>query len=409
MSLSKISRSIVVALFVVMIIFFSFMDIKVINSNTEVTSNVTSNIAKIIYVVILISLVLIYMYIKEKLYRVKVKRKISLIYRYIYITIVIVTLSLLLILDKINSFSKVSLLIYIIMSILTGFIVKRIIFNVSKSDMLSVLGMFSHSMLLNIIDDRSVLFNSVFLEFSVLLAIYIMQKLIDELKQRGIKTKKYINLAIILGIVISFTYVFGVDVKIWIVVAILSIFITSNLDTTHFNFSSNVTKKVGQKRKDGILKIERINISKLVISIIIIGMVIAISVFIFSFILNRINNVQIFENIKNINFNSKYEFSFENIKSYTTNFVSMSKTYYIILFVYILFMEVLAIILRRRYDTKSTIIKLIFILLYIYTVGVKINLYYYQPLFSIMLVLIAIVNTTNIYYNREERIKLLVS
>lgn len=409
MSLSKISRSIVVALFVVMIIFFSFIDIRVMNSNIEVTSNVTSNIAKIVYVVILISLVLIYMYIKEKLYRIKVKRKISLIYRYIYITIIITALSLLLILDKINSFSKISLLTYIIISVFTGFVVKRIIFNVSKSDMLSVLGMFSHSMLLNVIDDTSILFNSIFLEFSVLLAIYIMQKLIDELKQRGIKTKRYVNLAIILGTVISFTFIFGVDVKVWIVVAILSIFITSNLDSTHFNFSSKVTKNVSQKRKDGILKIERINISKLIISIIIASIVSFLLIFIFSFILNRVNNIQIFENIKNINFNARCDFSFENIKNYTTNFVGMSKTYYIILFVYILFMEVLAVILKRRYDTKSTIIKLIFILLYISTVALNINIYYYQPLFSIMLVLIAIVNTTNIYYNREERIKLLVS
>ena len=409
MSLSKISRSIVVALFVVMIIFFSFIDIRVMNSNMEVTSNVTSNVAKLIYVAILISLVLIYMYIKEKLYRVKVKRKISLIYRYIYITIIIIALSLLLIINKINTFSKISLLIYIVMSVFTGFVVKRIIFNVSKSDMLSVLGMFSHSMLLNVIDDKSILFNSVFLEFSVLLAIYVMQILIDELNQRVIKTKRYINLAIILGIVISFTSFFGVDVKIWGVVAVISIFITSNLDSTHFNFSSKITKNVSKKRKDGILKIERINISKLIISIIITSIVVALFVYVFSFILNKISNIQIFENIKSINFNGSYNFSFENIKSCTKNFVSLSKTYYMILFVYILFMEVLAIILKRRYDTKSTVIKLIFILLYMSTVVLNINIYYYQPLFSIMLVLIAIVNTTNIYYNREERIKLLVS
>ena len=85
MSLSKIARSIVVALFVVMIIFFSFININVMNSSVEVTNAVTSNIAKLSYAVILIVLVLIYMYIKEKLYRLKVKRKISFIYRYIYL------------------------------------------------------------------------------------------------------------------------------------------------------------------------------------------------------------------------------------------------------------------------------------------------------------------------------------
>lgn len=404
MSLSKISRSIVVALFVVMIIFFSFIDIRVMNGNMEVTSNVTSNIAKLGYTIILISLVLIYMYIKEKLYRVKVKRKISLIYRYIYITIVIVAISVVLIYDKLNDFSKISLLIYIIISLFTSLVVKRIIFNVSKSDMLSVFGMFSHAMLLNVIDDKSILFNSAFLEFTILLAIYIMQKLIDELKQRGIKNKKYIRLAAILGIVISLTSIFRVDMKMWAVVAIILIFITSNLDSTHFTVPNNVS----QKRKEGILKIERINISKLIISIIIASIIVSLFTILFKFASNRIYNIQIFEYVKNIDFNN-YNLSFDGIKDYTKNFVSLSKTYYMILFIYILFMEVLAIVLKRRYDTKSTIIKLIFILLYISTVALNINIYYYQPLFSIMLVLIAIVNTTNIYYNREERIKLLVS
>ncbi|MDO4282917.1 MAG: hypothetical protein Q4D02_04695 [Clostridia bacterium] len=409
MSLSKISRSIVVALFVVMIIFFSFINIKIMNSSMEVTNVVTSNIAKLLYAIILIVLVLIYMYIKEKLYKLKVKRKISFIYRYIYITLVIITTSILVIYKYIGNFSKISLLIYIITCILTGFIVKRIIFNVSKSDMLSVLGMFSYSMLLNVIEDKSIMFNSIFLEFSVLFTIYIIQKLIDELKQRGLKTKKYIKLAIILGISVAFTSILGVNINVWIIVAVFSLFITSNLDSTHFTFPNRIVGNMDKKKKDGILKIERINISKLIISLIIAILIVLVCYPILKFALYRINNVPILENLKSIHSCINFDKSFENLKNYTGSFVSFSKTYYMILFVYILFMEILALVLRRRYDTKSTLIKLIFMTLYIAMATLHINIYYYQPLFSILLVLIAIVNTTNIYYNREERIKLLVS
>lgn len=402
MSLSKISRSIVVAIFAIMIIFFSFIDIKIMNSGMEVTNTVTSNITKLIYAIILISLVLIYMYIKEKLYRLKIKRKISFIYRYIYITIVIITTSIFSIYKDISSFSKISLLIYVIASILNGFIVKRIIFNVSKSDMLSVLGMFANSMLLNVITEKSVLFNSIIIEFSVLLVIYVIQKLLDELKQRGIKTKKYIKLSIILGVLISFSSIFGVNVKVWGIIAIVSIFITTNLDNTHLNFQN-------KNKKDGILKIERINISKLIISLFIVTIIVFLIYNLGIYLLKRVENIAIIENVKSIKFNSVFDFSFSNFKNHVISFVCLSKMYYMVLFVYILFMEFLAVILRRRYDTKSTIIKVTFLVLFIFTAILHTNIYYYQPLFSILLVLIAIVNTTNIYYNREERIKLLVS
>lgn len=189
MNLSKISRSIIVAIFVVMIIFFSIIDVKFMNSKLEVTSSVASNIAKLGYAAILVFLVLIYMYIKEKLYRLKVKRKVSLVYRYIYTTLVMIVTTLITMVNKITTFSKFSASIYVILSVVTGFVIKKIIFNVSKSDMLSVLGMFLHSMLLNVVSTKEMMFNAVLIELSTLLVIYIVQKLIDELKQKGLKPK----------------------------------------------------------------------------------------------------------------------------------------------------------------------------------------------------------------------------
>ena len=83
--------------------------------------------------------------------------------------------------------------------------------------------------------------------------------------------------------------------------------------------------------------------------------------------------------------------------------------FYILLFIYIIFMEILAICLHRRYDTKSTLMKTILLCLYASIVIFNMNIYYFQPVITILLILIAIVNTSNIYLNREERIKMLVA
>ena len=409
MNLSKISRSIIVAIFVVMIIFFSVIDVKFMSSKLEVTNSVTSNIAKLGYAAVLIFLVLIYMYIKEKLYRLKIKRKVSLVYRYIYTILIMIVTTLITMASKINEFSKFSAGIYVILSVVTGFVIKRIIFNVSKSDMLSVLGMFLHSMLLNVISTKEMMFNAILIELSTLSVIYMIQKLIDELKQKGIKTKKYLKFAFIIGILVAFNSALGVNIKVWGIIAILSIFITTNLDNTHFSFSNHMKEKIDSKKVDGILKIERINISKLIISIITSTIVSVLLYTLVNLLIKEFGDHIIIQNILELKNTNITNISFYNFHEYARNFVSFSKTYYMVLFIYILLMEGLAVLLQRRYDTKSTIIKLIFMTLFIVMSITEQNIYYYQPLFSILLGLIAIVNTTNIYYNREERIKMLVA
>ena len=88
---------------------------------------------------------------------------------------------------------------------------------------------------------------------------------------------------------------------------------------------------------------------------------------------------------------------------------STSKTYYILLYSYIIFIEILAIVLRRRYDTKSTVMKLFFILLYVCISVFGLDITHYQMILTVFLILISIVNTSNIYLNREERVKMLVA
>ncbi|MEG1705589.1 MAG: hypothetical protein RR290_03325, partial [Clostridia bacterium] len=91
------------------------------------------------------------------------------------------------------------------------------------------------------------------------------------------------------------------------------------------------------------------------------------------------------------------------------NLVNTSKGYFLTLSIYILFIEILTVILRRRYDTKSTIIKMLFILLVTFYSLFGLNVYIYSHIISMLLILISIINTSNLYLNRDERIKLLNS
>ena len=193
----------------------------------------------------------------------------------------------------------------------------------------------------------------------------------------------------------------------------MSLLLTVNLDKTHLEFSKKIISLLNQKTKDILYKVERINISKLIIAIIIITLGAYIIFYIGSFIITKLNfqNIMLKElfnievRIDNINLSGMITKFIEN----TNIFLSTSRTYYILLLGYIVFIEILAFALHRRYDTKSTVMKLIFILLYLSITIFDLNIINYHTIFTILLILIAIVNTSNIYLNREERVKMLVA
>ena len=85
--MSKISRSLVVAVFVALILFLEISDFTYIN-NIGNSVNSASNLMKIGYVFVVIILVSLYTYVKEKISRQKLQKPISIVYRYIYITLV---------------------------------------------------------------------------------------------------------------------------------------------------------------------------------------------------------------------------------------------------------------------------------------------------------------------------------
>lgn len=409
MSISKISRSLVVVVFVALIIFMGYEDVILLLNNSN--NSTTLNILKVVYIIVTAVLVALYVYIKDKLYRMKIKRNISLIYRYIYISFIVIVMSIISIYKYLYLINNLTLGIYVLLKFIIGIILKKIIFNVSKSDILSVLGLFGFAMLPCVYSDINILFTNLINTLVVFIAILIIQKLIDELKQRGIKNKKYLILSLLLGIFIGFTIILGISAYLWILIALMSLILTVNLDKTHLDFPKKIITFANQKIKDALYKVERININKLVFSIFVITIVACIVSFIGRILVLNIDFLK-----ESGLFNLNTGISNFNISNAIYNFVnntkillSTSRTYYLLILAYIVFIEVLAVVLHRRYDTKSTIMKLFFILLYISISIFGLNITNYQTILTVLLILISIVNTSNIYLNREERIKMLVA
>lgn len=410
--MSKISRSLVVAIFVALILFLGVSDFIYINK-AEPSVESISNWIKIGYVLLIIVLVSLYTYVREKLSRLKLQKPISILYRYIYITLVMIATTFFKIYKVMDLYPNRSLILYFVLTYLIGIIVQRIIFNVSKSDVLSVLGMFVIFTLPNVIDDKTINLNSKFITLSMLLSIYVLQILLDELKQLNMKNRKYIVQAVILGFCVGLSTIFGVNYLIWEIIAIVSIFITSNLDSTSLNLSNRQNKTIKRKKNNYfIYKIERIKISKLIVSLCIIIFISSIIYFSGRMIIRKLayNQNGVCENIVNdltVGIHTDIDKSFNNIKAQAYKFSSMSTKFYIFCYIYIIAMEILSVLLHRKYDTKSTVIKLSFVLLYTIITIFKLNIVYYQPVLTALLVIICIVNTTNIYYNREERVKMI--
>lgn len=412
MSISKISRSIVVVIFAALILFLGITDYIYISKDVTAVEG-PSGIVKFGYFVLIIVLVSLYTYVREKLSRLKLQKKLATAYRYTYILLVMLATTFFKVYNSMDLYPTSTLILYFILTFLMGFYTQRIIFNISKSDVLSVLGMFIAFTLPSVIDDKTMDLNSKFIIVITLMCVYIMQTLIDELKQLNIKNKKYIKQAIFLGVCIGISTLCGISYLLWIVVGIALLFITSNLDSTSLNLSSRPNRTIKRKRNNYfIYKIERIKISKLIVSLVIIFLIVtSMYLGVRGIITNLAEEGNgVCQNIVSelrIGIHTPTEISFTNVINQAYSFVGLSTRFYILCFAYILFMEILATMLHRKYDTKSTLIKMLFATLYVVITIFNVNVLYYQPVLTMLLVIICIINTTNIYYNREERIKMI--
>lgn len=418
MNRSRIIRSIVVVIFMACLICVLGV---CINNSIKVASSFSFKY-KLIYALMLFLSISFYALLKKKLNNVICKKSVEYSYRYIYLVmLVLITRFLAVLLYKDTSsfeliepsfynglgsylvFALGKLTVYPIYAVIiintvitfaSAICIKRMIFNVTTNEMLSAIAtigyIFIPQAIINTTNYCRYNFNVLFILFGT----YMLFKIIDEVKQHKLKNKKYLKLTVIMGISIMLDILFGGRFEYWCIILLASLVISNNVGYVRVNNKREFVEKFNNVHTRKLMyKMESITINKLIIvcALLLAFMVVGILVYTFAF------NQDLFGMYNNISL----DMLFTNLQSG----IKASKNYYIVLISLIILLEVTGMILRRKKDTKTTLIKLattVTVLIMSVSKGL-----YISNVVDAFLVLCLILNIGNIYYNRDEKIKLL--
>lgn len=264
-------------------------------------------------------------------------------------------------------------------------IIKKIILNITDNDMVatitSMLYIFAPQSLWQV--NNYIRYN--YNVFIVLLGIYILLHIIDEVKNFNKKSNKYLIYSIVLGAVQSFDILFGGSYVLWLCPMIVAAGVAMYVDIVHIKILFK--QKLNYRIKRLVEKIEKINISKLVY---VCGIALGISG-ITTWIYSTISSANNFGGL-----------SVQNAVAV----LGHSRSYYLVFVITALVFEIVSVITKRKLDVKMNLIKLMFIVTAILTFFTVDGLYA-AALFDTLLILNGVMIICNICYNREQRIKLL--
>lgn len=417
MNRSRIIRSIIVAIFIICTVGMIFVCVK---NSIDVESTFRLSY-KFIYAVALLFAIFFYALLKNKLKLLNCKRSIEYTYRYIYLVmLILITRFVAVLLYKDSSVTTLiepsfdkglgSYIVYflgkitlyplyatiIINTILTfvcSVIIKRLVFNVTTNEMLSaiatILYIFVPQAIINTTNYTPYNFNTVF----ILSGLFLLLLIIDEVKQHKLKNKKYLNYTVIMGICILCDILFGGRFELWLLVLLTSLIISNNVGYVRVNSKREIVEKINSLNARKLMyKMEAIAINKLLLVSSVLILFIALGLGITYLFGYNITSIYTSINVSN---------AYNNV----LNSIKGSCNYYILLIALILILEVLGIVLRRKVDTKTSLVKLSSILVMLITL--TLNGVYVASMLDAFLALSLILNVGNIYYNRDEKIKLL--
>lgn len=416
MNRSRIIRSIITVIF---LICSAIMLVGCVKNTLEFKSTFKL-LYKYIYIAAIIISIIFYVVLKKKLNSMNCKKSIEYSYRYIYIVmLVLITRFVAVLLYKNNNIEFVTpsveaglgsyiidllgkltlhpfyatIIINTILTFGCAIIIKRLIFNITTNEILSAIGVVGYIFIPQAIINTTTYVSYNFNNFFIISGIYILLKIIDEVKQHKLKNKKYLKLTYLLGACILFDILFGGRFEFWLIILLSTFVISNNVGYVRVNNKREFVEKFSSVSARKLMyKMEAITINKLlIVSSIVIGFM-ALGV-LGVYILGQ----DIFGIYRELDINVIY--------SNLIGAVSQSKNYYIVILACIIILDLLGITLRRKKDTKTSLIKLSTTLIMIITTAL--NGTYSICVLDVFLVLTLILNVGNIYYNRDEKIKLL--
>lgn len=415
MKRSRIICSIITVIYSILLLFVTACLIK---SRIEIETGI-SIYFKAIHVALFGACVLAYMIIKKKLNKKVKSAKLIYSYRYLYLAVLVFVsrLAIAYVLknrigleDTVPSFSNGlgSYFVYgmaklagstmygiVITNTIITFVnvvaIKRLIYCITSSDMLSAAGS-----VLYILLPQSLYYSTTYIRYNfnlvfVLLGLLVLTKIIDEVKQYKWKSKTYLYRSCIVAILATLDMVFGGSCFMWVLVVLGILISAKSVDITHISLGEKIREKHNPRLNRFIHRIERINLSKLINVALIITFIPII--------------VAILSNLLNMN-NFEMVNSFGMLVNKLVYTLRHARTYYILLIVCILLFEIIGVVLRRKDDLKMVMIKLALVAVTVLLPITK-NGTYIACTFDALLIITFIINICNIYYNREEKIKLL--
>ena len=366
----------------------------------------------LIYVALLVFCVCFYQVLKRRL-NDKIKYKsIIHIYRYVYLAVILIvsrvimvfllkdTTSIYLtgtdesitskILDlviKITGEQKyAAIVLNTIVVYLSSICIKRIMLNIFENDAVattsSILYILSPVSLALCLEYSPSIFNGLF----VLTGIWLVMKIYDQIVQYGLKDKLYIYLSVILGAVVVVDILFSGSLISWIILALSITFVTDYIDSIYVDVSKMpILQKVFRLKKNEKLAIKK--------SIIVLGIICVFGTL--ALIIATITGL-----------NDGSIFVKENIIQGIYNMVGKIKWQYIIGSGVIILFEVMSIFMKRKSNAKVSFIQLGLIIFSIIAV-LYTNTTYNLCIYDALLCMACILSVGNIYYNRNEKVKLL--
>lgn len=384
LKISGISRSIMVVIYTIFICFVAYLAVG------EKNAVEMKFVEMAVYIAVVLFCVCLYQIIKRRLRNKTDNQTVRRVYRFGYLAVVLVVSRLLVIFFTKNeivyadsSFSGLAgkilnflvrmtgeskyaaIILNTIIVYINSIIIKRIMLNIFENDAVATM-----SSLIYILSPIALIrcwmfdasnFNTLF----ILLGIYLIYLIHDEITVYGLKNKKYIGLTIIFAVVVALDILFGDNMFAWIVVAVALAFLPDYVDKAILH-----------------IKGRSVAVSKGVITL---GIVIIASLIVGE--ISKLCGLNIY--------------SFGEVQDM---FMTTNKIYILAGAVVVLF-EALAVALNRKNNFKVTFMKTAVIIFGLLAVYYMHSLVVFDTLFSMAFVL----SIGNMYYNREEKIKLLKS
>lgn len=381
LKLSRISRSIMVIFYTVFICFVAYLAI----SEKGIGEISFANIA--IYVVIVIFCVCLYQIIKRRLRGKTDNQTVRRLYRFVYLAVILVISRILIIffakdniayvegfsglageilksLVSVTGESKYSAIILnTIIVYINSVVIKRIMLNIFGNDavatMSSIIYILSPISLINCWMFDASNFNAMF----ILIGIYLIYLIHDEISEYGLRNKKYLWLSCALAAVVGLDILFGNNALVWLVISGFAIILPDYVDRDLFE-----------------VKGKKLYINKGLIT----AIIVAVASLIFWIVLNMFNlDIYSFGRIQDM-------------------FATTNNLYILSGLIVVLF-ETLSVALNRKNNFKVTFMKTAVVIFGIIAIYYMHSLVVFDALFSMAFVL----SIGNMYYNREEKIKLL--